>query len=101
MTSFSETKIEGTITAMKDGVFMTSIPYDEGWTIYANGEEVETCRVLEGFLGAELPKGDYTIKMVYRCPGLLKGLITSLFGILCFLIIWKAEKHLRNKTQNM
>lgn len=100
MTSFSETKIEGTITAMKDGVFMTSIPYDEGWTIYANGEEVETCRVLEGFLGAELPKGDYTIKMVYQCPGLWKGLITSLFGILCFLMIWKVEKHLRNKAQN-
>jgi len=99
MTSFSETKIEGTVTAMEDGVFMTSIPYDEGWSIYANGEKIETCRVLEGFLGAELPQGDYTIKMVYRCPGLLKGWITSLLGILCFLAIWRVEKHFRNKTQ--
>lgn len=100
MTSFSDTKIEGTISVMHDGVFMTSIPYDEGWTLYANGEKIDTCRVLEGFLGAELPKGDYTIKMVYQCPGLLKGLITTLFGILCFLIVWKVEKHMRHKTQN-
>lgn len=101
MTKFSDTKIEGTITAMKDGVFMTSIPYDEGWTVYANGEKVETCRILESFLGVELPKGDYTIKMVYQCPGLMKGLITTLFGILCFFLICKVEKRMRKQTQNI
>ena len=101
MTAYSDTKIEGTISAMKDGVFMTSIPYDEGWTVYVNDEKVETIRVLEGFLGVELPKGDYTIKMVYQCPGLLKGLITTLFGILCFFIICKVEKQMRQSTQNI
>lgn len=100
MTSYSDTKIEGNISVMEEGVFMTSIPYDEGWTIYANGEKIKSQRVLEGFLGALLPQGDYTIKLVYRCPGLVKGWITTLFGILCFLIIWKVEKHGRNSTQN-
>lgn len=91
ITKYRETKIEGTISSQKDGVFMTSIPYDEGWTIYANGEKVDTCVVLEGFLGAKLKKGDYTIKMVYHCPGLLKGFITTLFGILFFCMICKVE----------
>jgi len=100
MTAHSATKIEGTLFAQEDGVFMTSIPYDEGWTIYANGEKIETCRILEGFLGARLPQGDYTIKMVYRCPGLIKGLITTLLGILCFLFIWEAEKRMRQRVQN-
>lgn len=99
MTKFNETKIEGTISAQKDGVLMTSIPYDEGWTVYANGKQVRTQRILEGFLGVELPKGDYTIKMVYRCPGLIKGLITTLFGILCFFLICRVEKQMRNETE--
>ena len=99
VTEYSDTKIEGTITADKDGVFMTSIPYDDGWTIYVNDEKVDSCIVLDAFLGAELPQGDYTIKMVYRSPGLIKGLITSLFGILCFFMICKLEKQIREQRQ--
>ena len=97
VTDYSEPMIEGTISAMKDGVFMTSIPYDEGWKVYVNGEEAETTRILEGFLGVELPKGDYTIKLVYQCPGLVKGLITTLFGILCFFVIVKIEKQTKQR----
>ncbi len=101
VTSFSDTKIEGTITAQKDGVFMTSIPYDEGWTVYVNGEKVETYPVIGSFLGVELPKGDYTIKIVYQCPGLIKGLITTLFGIVFFFLICKVEKQIKKQnTQN-
>lgn len=99
VTEYSDTKIEGTISPQKDGVFMTSIPYDEGWTLYANGEKVETCVVLEGFLGARLKKGDYTIKLVYHCPGLLKGFITTLFGILFFCMLCKVERLQRQQRE--
>lgn len=95
VTKYSDSKIEGNITATRDGVFMTSIPYDEGWTIYANGEKLDTIPVLEGFLGASLPEGDYEIKMVYRCPGLLTGFMTTILGILIFFVICRMEKYLR------
>ncbi len=101
ITSWDDTKIEGDVIAQKDGVLMTSIPFDEGWTVYANGEKIETIRVLESFLGVELPKGDYTIKMVYRSPGLVKGLITTLFGILCFFLICRVEICKQKETQNI
>lgn len=104
VSEYNDTRIEGSITVQKDGVLMTSIPYDEGWTIYANGNEVETCAVLEGFLGAQLPKGEYTIKMVYHCPGLLKGFITTLIGIYFFWLIYRVEtlqrqKQIKEKTK--
>lgn len=99
LTKYSDTKIEGTISAQKAGVFMTSIPYDEGWTMYANGKKVETCRILEGFLGAELDEGDYTIKMVYRCPGLLEGAGITLFGILCFWMMCRVESRQRIRKE--
>ncbi len=92
VTKFSSTKIEGTLSVKEDGVFMTSIPYDDGWHIYANGEEVDTWMVLDGFLGAELEQGDYTIKMVYRCPGLLKGFLLTVLGILIYYLICVFEK---------
>lgn len=99
LTKYSDTKIEGTISAQKAGVFMTSIPYDEGWTMYANGKKVETCRILEGFLGAELDEGDYTIKMVYRCPGLPEGAGITLFGILCFWMMCRVESRQRIRKE--
>lgn len=99
VTSYSDTRIEGTISTQKDGIFMTSIPYDDGWAIYANGEKVETCCILEGFLGTELEEGDYTIKMVYRCPGLLAGAIITLFGILCFWLICRVEGQQRIQNE--
>ena len=99
LTKHSDTRIEGTISAQKAGVFMTSIPYDEGWTLYANGKKVETCRILDGFLGAELEEGDYTIKMVYRCPGLLEGAVTTLFGILCFWLMCRVESRQRIRKE--
>lgn len=99
VTKYSDSKIEGNITAVKDGVFMTSIPYDEGWTIYANDEKLDTYPVVDGFLGTSLPKGDYKIKMVYRCPGLLKGLVTTIFGVLIFFVICRIEKNIRENER--
>ena len=99
LTKYSDTRLEGTISAQKAGVFMTSIPYDEGWTIYANGKKVETCRILEGFLGAKLEEGDYTIKMVYRCPGLPEGAGITLFGILCFWMMCRVESRQRIRKE--
>ena len=97
VTKYKDTKIEGSIHVKEDGIFMTSIPYDDGWTIYANGEKLDSLVVLEGFLGAELPAGDYDIKLVYHCPGLFKGFVATLLGIICFFIIYKMEQHMRTK----
>ncbi len=96
VTGFKDTSIQGKLHVNEDGVFMTSIPYDDGWKIYANGEEVETIPILEGFLGAKLTKGDYTIEMKYRCPGLAVGFTTTIIGILCFVLICKVEQNIRN-----
>ncbi len=97
VTKCTDTKIEGTLTVNQDGVFMTSIPYDEGWTLYANGKKVETCRILDSFVGAKLPKGEYDIRLVYHCSGLLTGFVTTMIGVLCFGLICVVERKMRKK----
>lgn len=85
--SVSDTKITGKITSGKNEMFMTSIPYDDGWKIYCDGEEVETYILLDAFLGAELPEGEHEIRLVYCSPGIKEGLIITLSGIILFLIL--------------
>lgn len=97
VTSYEDTKIEGKLHVEKGQIFMTSIPFDEGWSIYANGEKVETCALLDSFLGAQLEPGDYEITMKYRCPGLMTGAGISVIGMLCFLFMCRIE----NKKNNI
>lgn len=90
--SVSDTNITGSITSRDGEVFMTSIPYDEGWTIYVDGEETDSLVLLDSFLGAELPAGDHNIKLVYRSPGLTQGFLITIAGVICFIVIIVVEK---------
>jgi uncharacterized membrane protein YfhO len=92
VTEYSDAKIKGRISVSEDGVLMTSLPYDEGWSVYANGEKLETYSLVDGLLGVDLPEGDYEITMKYRCPGLVMGFVTTLLGVLCFAIFCRVEK---------
>ena len=93
--SYETGKIEGTIKAEKDGMMMTSIPYDEGWKVYVDGEEVDTWIMLDGFLGTEMEKGEHVVQMVYHCPGTTKGAVITLFGIVGVIFVIRFEKKKR------
>ena len=99
ITDFKDTKIEGKISVKEDGVFMTSLPYDEGWHVFVNGKETETVSILDSFLGAKLSQGDYDIKLVYRCPGLREGFILTVIGTLCFVLICMLERNVKQRRR--
>lgn len=89
--SVSDTKISGRINASEGEMFMTSIPYDDGWKLYCDGEEVETTILLKAFLGAEIPEGEHEIKLVYHSPGIREGFIITITGIIMFLMLMFIE----------
>lgn len=39
ITSHSDTKIKGTVTAQSDSTMLSSIPYDGGWSVYIDGKK--------------------------------------------------------------
>ena len=43
----------GEISLDDDQMIFTSIPYDEGWKVYIDGEEVKTFKTAEAFLAVE------------------------------------------------
>ncbi len=61
-------RIRGMIEVTEDKpLLFTSIPYDKGWKIYADGVEVETIALLnETFLGTKLMPGTHEIEMFYQ-----------------------------------
>ena len=99
VTKYSDARIEGNISVHTDGIFMTSIPYDEGWTLYANGEKMDTYALIEGLLGTDLPAGEYKIKMIYHCPGLRIGFLLTLAGAACFVAMIKIERISKTKSR--
>ncbi|MCR5701186.1 MAG: YfhO family protein [Lachnospiraceae bacterium] len=90
--SATDTVIKGTVEAGEDEVFFTSIPYEDGWKIYANGKEVDTMSLVGGLLGAKLPAGEVNVVLKYQSPGLMKGLVITIIGIILFIIIMIKEE---------
>lgn len=68
-----------------------SIPFDKGWTIVDNGQEVEPIIVQGGFIGLALEEGNHNIDFSYKPPGLYNGVMLTGLG-LCLLVIYIGYK---------
>lgn len=77
--SFEKTKngFKAEITLTKDNLVFYSIPYDEGWTAYVNGQEVEIEKVNVGFMAVLAKAGTNVIEFKYKTPGLKLGFMVT------------------------
>lgn len=78
--------LRGMIDMKKDGYLVTSIPYDEHFTVLIDGKEEETELVNEGFLGVKLGQGNHEIAIQYQSPGKMAGICLTLCGALLALM---------------
>lgn len=88
VTNHGSSVIEGKINVNEDGLFMTSVPYEKGWKLYVDGNAVDTKEVLGAFTGADLTKGEHTIKLTYKPEGFTVGLIAGIAALLLFIFLW-------------
>lgn len=64
--NFSELHIEGQIECDQEMMLATSIPYDEKWHVYVDGEQVDIMKVNIGFIGAKLSSGRHKVDIRYE-----------------------------------
>lgn len=86
--SFTDTEIKGTVKADENGILYTSIPYDTGWKITVDGEEIDKEEILslgEALIGIHLSAGTHTIEFKYIPQGFIIGLGTTIAGIIILL----------------
>ena len=73
LTKWTDTQIQGTVTAEKAGLLFLSIPYDKGWTIKVDGKAVEPYKVFDTFLSVHMTAGTHDISLEYMPQGLKTG----------------------------
>ena len=84
--SFSDTKIKASVDVVKDkNVLFTSIPYEDGWHAYVDGEEVKIVPLYYSMNGLILTEGHHEIEFVFETPGLKTGIIISFISLLIFI----------------
>ena len=95
-TNYSDTSIEGTVNAKKDGLFYTTIPYEKGWTAYVDGEKVELTPVANAMLAFPITEGEHTIKLTYIPHGFVPGVIAFVIGVILFaLFCYLSSKYMK------
>ena len=71
-----------------------SIPYEENWRAYINGNHTETFEGMGGFLLVPLPSGTCDIEIRYTPPLLYEGILCS---VLSFLLSLHATSAFKNQ----
>ena len=73
--------IKGSINLKNDGYIATTIPYDEGFSIYLNGIKSDYVEINNGFVGVKAERGEYNVEIEYNAPLFIQGKMVSIFGI--------------------
>lgn len=84
--NISGDQITSKINISNDGYIVTSIPYDNGFTIYDNNKKVEVEKVNKSFIGFSAKKGNHNIKIKYNAPLFKEGKIISLITFITIII---------------
>lgn len=80
---------------------ITTIPYENGWTMYVDGKETEIKVYQNAFIGADVGEGTHTVELVFVAPGLKVGIACSACGVvasIAFFVVEQVRKRKQNKT---
>lgn len=83
VTKHTDTELTGTVNASSNCILYSSIPYDEGWSVYIDGVKAETFKIGDCQLGVMIKPGEHTVEYVYRPKLLAAGTAITAATMLC------------------
>ena len=86
-------KIYANVNVNRDGYFVTTIPYDKGFNIMVDNEKIDYEIVNNAFVGFKISKGYHDIKISYRSPGKVIGIILSAIGLCIYIIFIRRSNY--------
>lgn len=63
----------------------TTIPYDNGWSLYIDGKKADIQSFRDGFITFKVPKGHHKIELSFMPQGFIIGSLLFVFGIVGFI----------------
>ena len=96
--SFDSTNVSGEINMEEAGRLILSVPYESGWTILLDGEEVMPELFGQTLIAFDLEAGYHTLEMHYVPEGKLAGMIVSLCSIILLicLTLYRSKKYVKH-----
>lgn len=86
VTDFGDTFVKGTIDVDESGILVTSIPYDDGWTLEVDGKKKEINTLIgDVWISTPLDPGTHEIELHFRPAGFIQGLIITILSILLLI----------------
>ena len=86
------------ITLDKANLVFFSVPYDDGFTAYVNGEKTDILQVDEGLMAVLCPAGASSIDFVYQAAGLSASRVVTAVAIPVWVVY--AAYFVRRKRRN-
>lgn len=83
-----DNRITGVTDYDCDGYTVLSLAYDQNWTAYIDGEEVEILDPYGSFMVIQTPSGKHTIELVYEPYGMKISLIISGVSFLITILLY-------------
>lgn len=101
LTSFRQTRVEGSIRCDRNGLLYTSVPQNGNWHLYVDGQEVEPTLVGDCMISVPLSQGEHSIVLKYRNRAFALGaavtiLCAGVFGTFSYLA-YRPELEKRRK----
>ena len=81
-----DSHIRGEFTAEARQKLMFTIPYDEGWRCYIDGEEALINMVLNVFMAVDVPEGTHSYEMKFFPTGMKTGIGISAAALLTTIV---------------
>ncbi|MDQ7936959.1 YfhO family protein [Lactiplantibacillus sp. WILCCON 0030] len=86
-------KVSGTLKADQNNEsIILSIPFEKGWQMHIDGEQVKYSKVFGTFMAVKVKKGTHHLEMNYVPPYLALGFIMSIIGILLLVFEFFYER---------
>ena len=92
ITEYTDTMLLGTINVSSEQTqIFTSIPYDEGWKVICDGEEVSYTKGADALITFELPEGEHELSLEYSPDCFKFGAVISIAGLLAAVLMGASE----------
>ena len=75
----------------------TTIPAENGWRAYVDGQRVETGVWLNTFLSVDIPAGTHEVELRYIAPGLAPGLALGLISAAGLALVYVLRRRYKEK----
>jgi len=93
-----DSHLRGEFTAEAGQKLMFTIPYDEGWTCYIDGQEAEIKMVLGVFMAVDVPEGTHSYEMKFFPTGMKTGIGLSTAALLTTLVYIPVDARRRKRA---